>query len=157
MGSEDKKPSKYSTDEAHRELIKVRMRRRYRKRVAFERFAGNRNKQSIGVLAVDYPVVFSSGVRVCKGLKISRVAYILEVHLTTFKRWLAQDLVPAPIFKVEGRSFSVYLVSETTQLADVIGEHLKYYAYYRADHKATKETVHAALARVRSETGITTN
>jgi hypothetical protein len=153
MAEEGKRPSRYATDAAHRELIKVRMRRRYRKRVAFERFAGNRNKHSIATLAVDYPIALPSGVRVCKGMKLSRVAYILEVDLTTFKRWLSRGLVPAPIFRVEGRTFSVYLVEEVHALADVIGEHLQYFAYYRADHAATQATVLAALTKVRSQIG----
>lgn len=157
MAEGGKRPSRYATDEGHRELIKVRMRRRYRKRVAFERFAGNRNKHSITTLALDYPIVFPSGVKICKGLRLSRVAYILEVELCTFKRWLARGLVPAPIFRVEGRTFSVYLVEEVNALADVIGEHLQFFAYYRGDHKATQETVTAALTRVRHQLGIDPN
>jgi hypothetical protein len=60
----------------------------------------------------------------------------------SIKRWIRDDLIPAPVLRDTSRGYSQYSAGELSVLADELREHEREFTYYSFAHTATRESVH---------------
>lgn len=59
----------------------------------------------------------------------------------TLKRWIAEDLIPAPILRDTTRHYFQYSVGELDVIARELQEHEREFTYYAVAHTATRERI----------------
>lgn len=59
----------------------------------------------------------------------------------TFKRWIADDLIPEPVLLDTVRHYRHYSAGELNIIARELAEHEKEFSYYTAKHNETKERI----------------
>lgn len=56
----------------------------------------------------------------------------------TFKKWIAEDLVPGPILKDTLRGYRLYSEGELQAIATVLAQHETEFTYYGVKHEHTR-------------------
>ncbi len=69
----------------------------------------------------------------------------------TLRKWIADDMLPAPVLKETQRNYAVYSSGELQIIARVLVEHEREFAYYRFDHSSTIERMHQAMHGYRAQ------
>lgn len=96
------------------------------------------------VEGMDYPVTVES-------YTIPEAAKALGRSELTFKRWIADDLIPEPILRDTSRNNRHYSVGELTTMARVLSEHERSYSYYTNRHTETRERMMQFMHAYRAE------
>lgn len=76
---------------------------------------------------------------------VPEAAHALGKSELTFKRWIAEDLIPEPILTDTVRGYKHYSVGELRVIARVLAEHEREFAYYTTKHEATKQRIMQGL------------
>lgn len=59
----------------------------------------------------------------------------------TLKRWIEEDLIPAPILRDTSRRYRQYSVGELNVIARELQDHEREFKYYATTHTATRERI----------------
>lgn len=68
----------------------------------------------------------------------------------TFRKWLADDLVPEPILKDTARGYRIYSVGELQSIANILAAHEREFQYYSTKHETTKHRIFQQVQAYRS-------
>ncbi len=86
-------------------------------------------------------------------IRLTHAAKLLNVSYQTFWRWSSETkLIPMPVLvdNSQGREYAVYHLEEIRVMIGTIGEHLRRFKYYRADHTSTRKEVFAKIEALRA-------
>lgn len=59
----------------------------------------------------------------------------------TFKRWVADEMIPAPILTDTVRGYRHYAEAELHSIANVLAQHEREFSYYARQHRATRQAI----------------
>ena len=68
----------------------------------------------------------------------------------TFKRWIYDGLIPAPILKDAMRGTQLYSIGELQTLASILVQHEREFAYLTNKHDVTVNQIHQAMQGYRA-------
>lgn len=68
----------------------------------------------------------------------------------TFKRWIAEDLIPEPILIDSVRGYRHYSVGELRVVAGILARHEREFSYYTRKHSHTRNTIMQRLQAYRA-------
>lgn len=80
---------------------------------------------------MDHPVVVTS-------YTVPEAAKALGRSEMTFKKWISDDLVPAPILKDTQHGYRIYSEGELRAVATVLAQHEIEFTYYSTKHEQTR-------------------
>jgi hypothetical protein len=80
---------------------------------------------------MDHPVVVTS-------YTVPEAAKALGRSELTFKKWIAEDLVPAPVLHECAKNYRVYSEGELRAIATVLAQHEIEFTYYSTKHEQTR-------------------
>lgn len=63
----------------------------------------------------------------------------------TFKRWIEDDMIPAPVLRDTTRGYRQYSAGELTTIARILAEHEREFTYYMFTHTQTRERIMQAI------------
>ena len=87
---------------------------------------------------MEYPAVVET-------FTIAEAAAALGKSDITLRRWISEDLIPEPVLRDTTRGYRHYSVGELRVVARILYEHEREFAYYSAQHEATRIRLGQAL------------
>lgn len=63
----------------------------------------------------------------------------------TFKKWLAEDMIPEPLLRDTIRNYRMYSEGELQAIANVLVEHEREFSYYTSKHEVTRHRIFQAV------------
>lgn len=92
---------------------------------------------------MDHPMVANT-------YTIPEAARALGKSELTFKRWLADDLVPEPVLVDTVRGYRHYSAGELSVIATVLARHEREFSYYTTKHEETRHAIMQNIQGYRS-------
>lgn len=68
----------------------------------------------------------------------------------TFKRWITDELIPAPLLVDTVRGYRHYSAGELRVIARILAQHEAEFMYYSIKHEQTRHLMHQAMQGYRS-------
>lgn len=87
---------------------------------------------------MDHPVVVET-------YTVPEAAHALGKSELTFKRWIAEDLIPEPVLTDTTRGYKHYSAGELRVIARELASHEREYAYYTVKHDMTRQRIMQSL------------
>jgi hypothetical protein len=87
---------------------------------------------------------------VVESFTMPEAAEAMGKSLNTFRRWVEDEMIPAPYLKDASSGYRVYSRGELEIIAEALRVHSAEFAYFRADHSTVIHTIHQRMQAFRS-------
>lgn len=76
---------------------------------------------------------------------VPEAAHALGKSELTFKRWIAEDLIPEPVLRDTTRGYGHYSAGELRVIARILADHEREFSYYTTKHDSTRQRIMQSL------------